>query len=647
MATHAMLTINVFVKAIPWLWPGIDRVFVPSFHDRRGHGSHSHSDEDITSRVSDDFDEKVSENEVDFDMNEFNPREAIMGDSASEYDDEIEEGSGENTFVRKRRSSQYSQMDRFSICTSSNSPGLVPSGMCHQNFIFCKSVGAGLLAACPVGDLFDSKYYNVSFAKDRTIDANSVPLYSYWKKPRCLDNTFYVMECDENFMKCSNGHFYPMKCPEGLVFNRVSHQCDYPSTVPTCTEVLPSKLVNHKSHIKHPTDRTASGDPIVPVISGALIDHSRNKLHQAVEDLCSSLHDGMHSDGCTASFVICRHGKIQASMNCPQGTWFDEERAMCDYREKVAACSGALHCTSPYLSLVLLNTCDSREHVPDCQNLEERHPTTGVEVSVSNKVDHSCVYNKKRPAFALGFCGRTYGVCSEDGIQSHQECSVGFLFDSHLNTCVPDEQCGHGRVKDILNEMLSVPFVATASTTENMFKNVRKKDGRCGNSVDGSLKPLGRCRSSYIKCVDGVAVIEPCSTTAEVFSSAVDKCVLRINAPECYEKPQRSRASQLSTSGGVAAFCRSRADGLYRDPADCSGILQCFGGDVFEYPSCSTGLVFNEESVLKGCRGASHGDFVADEADCLQFYRCVWDRLELMRCPSGTVFNPKLSYAIH
>uniref|UniRef100_A0A0K0D7A4 Chitin-binding type-2 domain-containing protein n=1 Tax=Angiostrongylus cantonensis TaxID=6313 RepID=A0A0K0D7A4_ANGCA len=276
--------------------------------------------------------------------------------------------------------------------------------------------------------------------------------------------------------------------------------------------------------------------------------------------------------------------------------------------------------------------CDPREVVPECHNFEEQTTTQ------SNAV--SCVYDEKHPLFALTFCGRTYGACSEQGILEQKECNISFLFDSHLNTCVPAEQCGQERLKDLLSKVIQAGG--------HSFTSEKKKDDRCRNTAEGEMKPLGRCRSSYIRCVDGKAVIEPCSTAAEVFSAAIGMCVLRINAPECHKKPQRTSSSQSASSDDPTAFCRSRTDGLYRNPTNCAGILQCFGGDIFEYPSCSSGLVFNEQTGKcdyrdSGCRGANHGDFVADESNCQQFYRCVWDRLERMQCPSGTVFNPELS----
>uniref|UniRef100_A0AC34RMJ4 Chitin-binding type-2 domain-containing protein n=1 Tax=Panagrolaimus sp. JU765 TaxID=591449 RepID=A0AC34RMJ4_9BILA len=85
---------------------------------------------------------------------------------------------------------------------------------------------------------------------------------------------------------------------------------------------------------------------------------------------------------------------------------------------------------------------------------------------------------------------------------------------------------------------------------------------------------------------------------------------------------------------------------------------------MFEHPSCEHGLAFDErrgrcdyqhnvpgcgastafdENSASGCNGHEHGAHVVDQADCNSFYRCVWNQLERMTCPRGTVFNPALS----
>ncbi|KAK5972237.1 hypothetical protein GCK32_002385 [Trichostrongylus colubriformis] len=497
----------------------------------------------------------------------------------------------------------------------------------------------------------------------------------------CAHGSDYAVDCNGNFMKCVHGVAYPMKCPAGLVYDQTKQLCDYPAAVAGCATVqMDQTRPDHsldvdKTSLDQAMDKTYPGAPILLPTTQAPVPNA--------PDFCAYLSDGPHTEGCTASFVICHNRQTQTSMNCPVGTWFDQTRGICDLREKVAACGGALDefdCAKPLVFNPATVSCDFREFVSECEEFKGSQDTVATSYDaaapvapsgttatpITTTVPPSCVYSEERPAFALDYCARVYGMCSEHGVLKREECSVGFLFDSHLNTCVPSEQCGQERLKDLISKAThATPVEGVQVTThKETSKYAKRKDDRCRNSLEGAMKPLGRCRSSYIRCAGGEAIIEPCASTAEVFSSAVGACVLRVNAPECHSAPQRSPPPYISASSSdPSSFCRTRPDGLYRNPTDCAGILQCFGGDVFEYPSCSSGLVFNEltakcdyrhavpechtaaddTNVERGCRGAKHGDFVADEADCQQFYRCVWDRLESMRCPSGTVFNPKLS----
>ncbi|CAK5113825.1 unnamed protein product [Meloidogyne enterolobii] len=105
-------------------------------------------------------------------------------------------------------------------------------------------------------------------------------------------------------------------------------------------------------------------------------------------------------------------------------------------------------------------------------------------------------------------------------------------------------------------------------------------------------------------------------------------------------------------------FCSELPDGFYKHPRNHSRVLQCFSHQLFEYPSCLHGLVFDEARGVCGyppdfatknvsvtfCAGGHHhGDHVAHPEKCTSFYRCVWGRLFPMSCPLGTVFNSRLS----
>ncbi|KAI1723484.1 chitin binding peritrophin-A domain-containing protein [Ditylenchus destructor] len=125
-----------------------------------------------------------------------------------------------------------------------------------------------------------------------------------------------------------------------------------------------------------------------------------------------------------------------------------------------------------------------------------------------------------------------------------------------------------------------------------------------------------------------------------------------------------------------AHFCSERLDGFYQHPINCSEVIQCFGGDVFEYPPCDHGLFFDEQQGecnyqdrVKGCSSMrknvdagekefeqaeniyptdncaqfKHGDYIADLTNCSAFYRCISGQFIAGSCPPGTVFNSKLN----
>ncbi|KAK6032782.1 chitin binding Peritrophin-A domain protein [Ostertagia ostertagi] len=772
----------------PWLLPGIDRVFVPRRHDRRRDRDHL-------------FDELRGPQGIDISSLLETPTEGIPAVAGSNdgmlLEDAVPHEDGEHH--QEMKSGHEAELEKVPV------EG-VPSFIETTTFPDGDDVegsGDAEMAACPVGDLFDSgsnkcvasetcglpeqvpvpvplepipvlaptpatasqRYFPRPTAPVTVppvpvlSPAHAMPTSTTTKRPPviyppvpvpvshaghvkpmqpsvpapvpaastayqpqqtgCVDGSDYAVDCNGNFIKCVHGIAYPMKCPAGLVFDQTKHYCDYPAAVVGCGGVqMDNTRPDHSFSV--PTDKTYPGEPILPSPTQA--------PSQQTPDFCAYLSDGPHSEGCTASFVVCHDRRTQLSMNCPVGTWFDQTRGICDFREKVAACGGALDeplsyqpkpivvrtttpashdsscsqdpqpmgrcaskflvcsngiksefdCAKPLVFNPATLSCDFREFVPDCEQFKEQYadsaendatvPTVAsydaTTATSTAAAPLTCVYSDERPAFALDYCSRVYGMCTVHGVLERKECSVGFLFDSHLSTCVPSEQCGQEHLKELISKATYAPPEAAAQVAKDTVKHTTRKDDRCHNSLEGAMKPMGRCRSSYIRCMGGEAVVESCATTAEVFSSAVGACVLRINAPECRSAPQRSPQPYMSApSSDPAMFCKTRTDGLYRNPSDCTAILQCFGGDVFEYPSCTSGLVFNEltakcdyreavpecrqaadeGNVERGCRGASHGDFVANESDCQQFYRCVWDRLESMRCPSGTVFNPKLS----
>lgn len=805
-------------KKSPWLHPGINRIFVPNHHryHARSHDNIFQNEMDM-SNLFDMPDPELSV-PVEVKLNQ-EPIPALLqaqeesgllkvskpdrfSDIEEEIDESDTEGSGEEEFIRRRRSSfTYNTASTdFSMCTSPHTPGLVSLGFCHEDFIFCKAEGDGVVAACPVGDLFESKsmkcvvsqkcgqseanvagapqtrsevtkrkysvppsytgtpsrkFTSTSPPRDTTAvprkavlvqrdlvttarDAwastgKAVAAYpplvasaalesgfaedSQEEVQRCSDGVDFAADCVGNFIKCGHGVVYSMKCPDGLVFNKKTHACDYPAAVAECNSTASSHHSQPDSFSPVISQNTPRRDGLDPS------PQSTKRMPTEESDICAYLRDGPYSEGCTSAFLICLDRRIYSSVNCPLGTWFDQKRGICDFREKVPACSGLMEepfsksyqhgvlqtkasnsadsscsstptivapcsaaysicsngekieyiCAKPLVFNPKTSSCDFREYVLEC---EEYKPNSAVSHDNGERTSEApstvtalpCVYSEERPAFALQYCGRVYGMCSSEGILQREECDVGFLFDPHVVTCVHAEQCGQYRLNELLTQLTATrPLAAPFITQDKPRGELRRESDRCRNSAEGSMKPLGRCRSSYIRCEGGEAMIKQCSTTAEVFSVALSACVLRISAPECHMRQaphELSQPQKPSLNDHPSLFCRSRSDGLYMNPTNCSGILQCFGGDVYEYPSCASGLAFNErtskcdykdsvpecqklasekQKAERDCEDAEHGDFIEHKLDCRQFYRCVWGHRISMRCPSGTVFNPKLS----
>ncbi|KAE9556260.1 hypothetical protein FO519_000599 [Halicephalobus sp. NKZ332] len=171
----------------------------------------------------------------------------------------------------------------------------------------------------------------------------------------------------------------------------------------------------------------------------------------------------------------------------------------------------------------------------------------------------------------------------------------------------------------------------------------------------------GFCRRSFFECIQNAVVLQSCVRPGEVFSTTTNECVPIVELSEC----QPAQPSLDVPTEDSEFFCQSRRDGFYQHPVECSRILQCFGGELFEHSSCEHNLGFDERrgacdyrqnipgcggsgaitmnDSSSGCNGHEHGAHIANDGDCGSFYRCVWDRLELMTCPQGTVFNPALS----
>ncbi|GMT23743.1 hypothetical protein PFISCL1PPCAC_15040 [Pristionchus fissidentatus] len=441
-----------------------------------------------------------------------------------------------------------------------------------------------------------------------------------------------------------------------------------------------------------------------------------SKVEPAKEATCDW--KGAASSGsCSSQFIICSNGRPEV-FDCASQLVFDISTSACSYPQFVTGCpqiEEVLEKSAPLSSSPSTVSDDVIDYTSSEYSRDETPSTTTVRPLLPVKDgehtnykfeatgDH-CTFHASQPSFPLNFCSMTYGVCTPDGMTYRTNCTFGFLFDSVIRHCVPAEHCGQSYLKDIAG---SIPSPSISSIHNSADWN---GDNRCVGINDGKLLAATHCSPEYIKCEKESVTIERCPGPAEVFSSLTDRCVLRAQMAECsstkgspaitrpkivldeytvmcvLQPPSSSYPAPLSPPshrgsrirGGLSipthlskfdarTFCTTKeSDGLYRNPENCAGIVQCFGGEAFSYPSCDPGLFFNEidgqcdyasnvpecdaqansisfDGSSVSCKGQPHGGHLADDSDCSIYYRCVWGTLERLSCPPGTVFNPRLS----
>ncbi|CAD6198805.1 unnamed protein product [Caenorhabditis auriculariae] len=449
------------------------------------------------------------------------------------------------------------------------------------------------------------------------------------------DGPIAIRKCSEEFVHCTNGYAVRQKCPAGLVFDDSRALCDYKYKTGGCGVV-----------------EVVATDTVVP---------------QPGHNPCAGKPDGIYAESCSKSYASCYGGQVSSISNCPPQLRFNTATSSCSLPAENSACSayqeqeernvtlgsivsgstagGPQNYSSTYSSSsdnnyqsstpssykeTMGSIVEEREEVENLSEGEESSATP-----LDDEADSKCTPGTTS---ALGFCFRAYLRCTPKNVFSLAQCPMGKNFDETTLRCVLFEKCG------------KVVRHQEASTRPTL------QDRACTRLPDNATVSLGVCRSSYSKCLQGKPYKQYCYH-AEVYSDEQKKCVSR-EAAYCKEpSPTVVHVPRYSESHNTGdGFCRHKRDGLYRNPGDCSGILHCFGGDVFEYPSCPVALSFNEKTGkcdykhnVEGCSAGEeeecsrHGAFIADPEDCSTFYRCVWGRRVQMTCPSGTLFNPSLS----
>ncbi|VDP46062.1 unnamed protein product, partial [Heligmosomoides polygyrus] len=362
----------------PWLFPGVNRIFIPYHHyhhrhgdtrsaERRGdvitsklfdvlnpevpvpleaaaeleaviatesqhedqdagHENMVHGDENVQQDVQE---ESVVERNEDPNAHHENLKEGhlkdvlredeetVRGEEKDEHEternedteetsvDEQHEGSGQERITRRRRSPSMRTPKDFSVCTTLQSPGLVSIGFCRQDFIFCRAAGSGVMAACPIGDLFDSST-NKCVASERCGEPEIAPLPAAREAVSAIAAQKYT----------------PGTAQSVHVFS--------PHDVPITTTTNAPPII-------YPSLSTTMKDPVVYPPGLPVVYPPPLVAAQDSNSVC--LHDTDFAADCSGNFMKCVHG-VAYPMKCPAGLVFSQATHYCDYPAAVPACAG-------------------------------------------------------------------------------------------------------------------------------------------------------------------------------------------------------------------------------------------------------------------------------------------------------------------
>ncbi|VDM41817.1 unnamed protein product [Toxocara canis] len=575
-----------------------------------------------------------------------------------------------------------SLIDHINFDCTSRPDGLYSNG-CSQVYMWCSDGVMRLAMPCPSSTFFSQILQRCDFREavpecggisretpsyeEFTPQPTSpvVPIGVDMQEIDCstLPDGPHVTGCSGVFFVCSSGRSSKFVCQVPLKFNKETNACDYEEFTRDCGGAY--------EHIRT-TAQTSAAQTFVttqPVFAPSV----------GMSE-CSSRADGVISKGCSAEFTICSNG-IAHTMTCQQGLVYSDFTLGCDFKENVIACGGSLP------------SAPSREYT--LFGSDQQQSQTEAVARPAESPDMRCIY-ANASVVALGFCRIDFLTCLRGFGHDVGSFIVLYiimdLIEFSLDICVRRSASGVTCLTTCcfgaclpLNVAIQT-YPPAPCTFRPLFH--------------GPARFVTVSQTVHTRRL-GSPERHRCSRSSYVFSSLAGVCIPRAENPECQQHTDVAQTAAPMTdvmAGHVSSFCSMRDDGLYRHPDDCAKIIQCFGKEQFEYQSCSQGLVFNEVSggcdyranvpgcadpassdvssaagnlrfhlrnvnitvVLHcaelvvaanlrssdsegGCRGRSHGDFVADERDCATYYRCIWGRLERKHCPGGTVFNPTLN----
>ncbi|KAF8375713.1 hypothetical protein PRIPAC_82142, partial [Pristionchus pacificus] len=372
------------------------------------------------------------------------------------------------------------------------------------------------------------------------------------------DGSHSMEKCSGQYVLCWAGTGKVMNCQKGLLFNEVSHVCDYPLNVDGCNGSPSASL-----------DKSYGG-----VFSAAPSTASLPIPRQPIENDCSSLPDGVYGSLCSRNYFHCVNG-VSYEKSCTEGLVYNAVMKQCDYKEKCES-SSSLSIASSDAPITL----------------------TPVITTVEKTIDFDCS-SLPDGSYSQGCISQFY-QCSS-GMAIIQKCPDGLVFDDFTKACdypqicsSPHSSVSHDSMSSVSSRPSTTPIPITSPTLS--FD--------CSSRVDG-LYSLG-CVSHYFECSSGVVSSYLCPD-GRVFDGVSQKCDYPNKCGQPRPLDEESSVYNLSPTvpssdynkknvdkAPIVFDCSSVRDGSYGSSCS-SSFIQCVAGMAYTQ-QCPQGLVFDEEN---------------------------------------------------
>jgi len=358
-----------------------------------------------------------------------------------------------------------------------------PKDQCSQFFYMCANAEA-FQQYCPVGMFYDASrdecdsWMHVFDCSGQTRPASTIPptaaSLGTTEKPAfdCsiqIDGTYEnpVNVCSHIYYQCVSGYTYSFECPAGLFFDAIYDQCNTFENVPSCSGISHAPSTPSTSHGPSTTPTTT----VKPVMD------------------CMVVADGDYADptsNCSSTYITCASG-YTFTRNCPQGTFFDSSRDLCDTFANVPSCTGVPRTT----------TIAGPSTV--------RTPRPNYPFDCTKKYDGN---------YPSADCNQDFWSCV-GGLTFPRHCLFGLVYDSEMDDCefpflVP--KCGGHRIKSTLPPVVTPPVSATSFNCSILPD---------GNHPDPNAK--NGCGTKFVMCSNGLASILPCPNGL-FYDDVLDAC---------------------------------------------------------------------------------------------------------------------------